>query len=138
MDKTCHTCSRNCVNRGKILANYDCQFWINQKPGSIYGVGPEAETVQNEQGGKQSATPYGFDCLDVGAIFATAKVLEEGRQKYGKGNWLKIPPEDHANHLLMHVFAWMAGDTSDEHLAHAMCRAMMLYATASKAVTSHA
>ena len=46
-------------------------------------------------------------------------------EKYGVDNWRKIGVESHLNHLLMHVFAYLAGDTQDEHLEHALCRAMM-------------
>lgn len=99
----------------------------------IEGVSPNEPTIVNERGGKQSRTLYAFDALDAKAMFAMCKVLYEGRRKYGfDGNWRQIPPKDHANHLLIHIFAWLAGDTSDEHLSHAMCRAMFLYATANE------
>lgn len=72
-----------------------------------------------------------MDALDPLAMLAMTKVLMEGRIKYGNDeNWRYIDPKDHANHLLIHVFAWLAGDKSDEHLSHVMCRAMFLYATA--------
>jgi hypothetical protein len=59
------------------------------------------------------------------------KVLHEGRIKYGSDeNWRKIPAREHWNHMVIHGFAWLAGDKSDDHLSHIMCRAMMLYATA--------
>lgn len=90
----------------------------------LEGVGKNAPTETNDSGGKQSAVPYAFDCFDPNAMFAMAKVLKEGKDKYGKNNWKKIPTDDHLNHLLMHIFAFMAGDQSDEHMAHIMCRAM--------------
>lgn len=88
-------------------------------------------TETNKDGGKQSRVQYAFDALDPKSMFAMCKVLLEGRNKYGSDeNWRKIPPKDHANHMLIHTFAWLAGDCSDEHLSHIMCRAMFLYATA--------
>jgi hypothetical protein len=52
-----------------------------------------------------------------------AEVLDHGAKKYGANNWRLIPVEDHLNHLLMHVYAFLAGDRSDDHLSHALCRA---------------
>ncbi len=94
----------------------------------IKGLGKDAPTVTNERGGKQSLLPYRFDLLDAPAMFALAKVLHEGAVKYGDYNWRNIPIRDHLNHLLAHVFAYMAGDESDDHLEHAFCRAMMAVA----------
>lgn len=89
----------------------------------VAGVGPEAPTVRNELGGAQSHAPYRFDLVDAKAMFAMTKVLSEGADKYGANNWRAISIEDHLNHLIMHAYAYLAGDKSDEHLAHAMCRA---------------
>jgi hypothetical protein len=86
-------------------------------------VSPDAETTVNEQGGKQSKVPVRFDLIDAKALFEQAKVLHEGAEKYGANNWRKIPVEDHLNHLIMHAYAYLAGDRTDEHLSHIMCRA---------------
>jgi len=94
----------------------------------IPGVGKEAPVVTNEHGAQQSFLPYRFDLLDAPAMFALAKVVHEGATKYGANNWRKIPVQDHLNHLLAHVFAYMAGDSQDDHLEHAFCRAMMAVA----------
>jgi hypothetical protein len=91
-------------------------------------VGQDAPTVTNEQGGKQSAMLYRFDLIDPAAMFAMAKVLAQGADKYGVDNWRKIGTQDHINHMLQHVYAYLAGDTTDDHLAHAMCRAMFALA----------
>jgi hypothetical protein len=91
----------------------------------IKGVGKEAPTITNENGGKQSYTPYNFIGMDAKAMFAMAKVLQEGKEKYGDDeNWRKIPVDEHLNHLITHAYAHLAGDTSDEHMSHIMCRAL--------------
>lgn len=91
----------------------------------IAGVGKEAPMETNEFGGKQSKVEYRFDLVDPKALFAVAKVLKEGFDKYGSDqNWRSIPARDHLNHLLIHVYAYLAGDTQDEHLSHAVCRAI--------------
>lgn len=86
-------------------------------------VGPDRPIETNSNGGSQSSIPVRFDLIDGPALFNMAKVLKEGADKYGENNWRKIPVEDHLNHLIMHAYAYLAGDQSDEHLSHIMCRA---------------
>ena len=94
----------------------------------VQGVDKEAPTTVNERGGAQSKTNYRTDLLDALAFFSITKVLEEGARKYdhvgGFENWRNIPVNEHLNHLIIHVYAYLAGDTSDEHLSHAACRAI--------------
>ena len=84
---------------------------------------PEAPRTTNERGGSQSDIPVRFDLIDANAMFAMAAVLDQGAKKYGEDNWRLIPVKDHLNHLLMHTFAYLAGDETDEHLSHILCRA---------------
>lgn len=84
---------------------------------------PDAETTVNEKGGKQSHIPVRFDLIDGKAMFAMAAVLHEGAEKYGEDNWRLISIEDHLNHMIMHAYAYLAGDRTDEHLSHILCRA---------------
>lgn len=94
----------------------------------ISGLGPDAQTITNLQGGSQSRVDVRFDLIDPRAIFALAKTLHGGAEKYGPGNWRLIPSRDHLNHALMHVYAHLAGDQQDHHLEHAFCRMMMALA----------
>lgn len=84
---------------------------------------PDAPMETNEQGGSQSKIPVRFDLIDANAMFKMAQVLDQGARKYGEDNWRKIPVNQHLNHLLMHVYAYLAGDKTDEHLSHILCRA---------------
>lgn len=84
----------------------------------------DAPTITNTQGGKQSDTPYAFTELDPHAMFVLTEILYTGREKYGKNNWRLISVEDHINHALVHINAYMAGDNQDDHLGHAFCRLM--------------
>ncbi len=86
-------------------------------------VSPDAERITNEKGGSQSHVPVRFDLIDAAALFEMAKVLHEGAVKYGEDNWRKIDVPDHLNHLIMHAYAYLSGDRTDEHLSHIMCRA---------------
>lgn len=91
-------------------------------------LSPNAPTITNAQGGSQSDTKYAFTELDPHAMFVLAEILYTGRAKYGKNNWRKIPVEDHINHALVHINAYIAGDTQDDHLGHAFCRMMFAVA----------
>jgi hypothetical protein len=86
-------------------------------------VSPDAPTTTNEKGGSQSDIPVRFDLIDGPAMFEMAKVLGAGAKKYGDDNWRLVPVEDHLNHLLMHTFAYLSGDATDDHLSHILCRA---------------
>lgn len=97
----------------------------------LLGVSPDEPIVTNENGGKQSDTPYGFHLLPIQSVFAAAKVAKYGADKYGetfgKRNYTKIPAEEHVNHCIQHLYAYLAGDTQDDHQSHAIVRAMFAY-----------
>jgi len=86
-------------------------------------VSPDAPMTENSEGGRQSRVDVRFDLIDAKAMFEMAKVLDHGAKKYGADNWRLISVQDHLNHLLMHTFAYLAGDRSDDHLSHILCRA---------------
>jgi hypothetical protein len=97
----------------------------------ILGVQPDVPTEINETGGRQSSTPYAFHFLPPHALFAAAEVAKYGAEKYGETllnrNYKRISPEEHVNHAIQHLFAYLAGDESDDHLSHAILRAMFAY-----------
>lgn len=87
-------------------------------------VATDTEITTNDQGGSQSLVKVRFDLIDGPALFEMASVLYDGAEKYGENNWRKISVSDHLNHLIMHAYAYLADDTTDDHLSHIMCRAM--------------
>lgn len=89
------------------------------------GVGKDAPTVVNDNGGAQSHIPYRFDLFPAHATAEVAAVFAEGATKYARNNWKLIPENEHLNHVLTHIFAYMEGDRQDNHLAHAACRMLM-------------
>ena len=92
----------------------------------VKGVGVDAEIVTDATtGAKQSAVSHRCDLLPPLATLHVAGILHGGSLKYGDWNWFKIPMSDNLNHALVHIFAFLAGDTSDDHLGHAACRMMM-------------
>lgn len=97
---------------------------------NIPGVGTDAPVTVNEAGGKQSHLSYAFHLVDPKVMFVLANILFTGAEKYGEWNWRKISLEDNLNHALSHIYAYLAGDTSDDHLGHALCR--LMFATSLK------
>lgn len=90
----------------------------------IAGVGPDAPTEVKANGAKQSASPYRIDLLPAKASLHVSQILAEGAKKYGENNWRGLTVADNVNHALVHFFAYLAGDTSDDHLGHAATRAL--------------
>lgn len=97
----------------------------------LLGVQPDVPIVENEKGGRQSDSPHAFHLLPIHALFAAAEVAKQGAIKYGETihnrNYTKIPVEEHINHAIAHLFAMLAGDESDWHLAHAIVRTLFAY-----------
>ena len=97
----------------------------------LFGVSPDAPVVENENGGKQSKSPYAFELLPPTSLFAAAQVAREGADKYGETfgdrNYTKISSVSHINHAIAHLYAHLAGDESDAHLAHAIVRLLFAY-----------
>ena len=88
------------------------------------------DVVTNTEGGKQTKVKTAFHLIPSIALFAVAEVLYEGSLKYETDNWKKISIEIHLGRCLQHIHAYLAGDTTENHLPHALCR--LLFAAAMK------
>jgi hypothetical protein len=72
-------------------------------------------------GGAGEEFPPRFDLLfsNLPAMERLAKAYGEGAVKYGDPNWRQgIPEKSLVNHAMAHLHAHLAGDTSEDHLAH--------------------
>lgn len=73
------------------------------------------------------ANVVALDCLSWDAIRRLGITMAEGAKKYSKDNWRKgFSWRDCWNHAARHLFLWLAGDTKEDHLAHAMANLMFL------------
>jgi putative NIF3 family GTP cyclohydrolase 1 type 2 len=95
---------------------------ISASPIVVQGVGKDSPTITNSKGGKQSDTPYRADLIPQRALLEIAKKLKEGAAKYDEENWRNIQINEHLNHALVHIMAYLAGDGQDDHLVNAGCR----------------
>lgn len=93
----------------------------------IDGMSNSAEVTTNENGGCQHKRPYRSEALMPKALLAISKLRYEAVviNHYDDNNYKKIPKMEHIGRALTHIFAYMAGDRSNEHLVHAACRMLM-------------
>lgn len=97
------------------------------KPYNVEVSSSDAQTVTNDQGGRQSYQPGAFELLPPIAVTEVAKVLEHGAAKYDAWNWTAIPSHMHLRSAMGHLFSFIAGDTTEggdryHHLTHAATR----------------
>jgi len=68
----------------------------------------------------EAAKPVRYDLISAIALRRVAETYAEGAIKYTANNWRRgIPASNLLNHALGHVVAFMAGDRSEDHMAHA-------------------
>ena len=90
--------------------------------GAPGGCGGEA-THRFETGAVRSsdADATRYDLISPIALEAWARTYAEGAAKYGDFNWEKgMPAHDLLNHAIRHIYLFLAGDRSEEHLPHAL------------------
>lgn len=71
--------------------------------------------------GEGQRFPLRYDLIPLEALRRWAETMGEGSLKYSDRNWEKGQPASVLlNHLLAHVYQYMAGDASEDHLGHAL------------------
>lgn len=59
--------------------------------------------------------------------------MAEGAEKYGEHNWEKgFPMGSILNHAIAHVYAYLSGDRTEDHLGHAATNLLMACHTEEK------
>jgi hypothetical protein len=92
------------------------------------GLGsPVSDGLQRyESGAVRSHLPERFDLIPSLGIKAVAQTMSEGAIKYGEYNWQKgMPIGDTLNHAIAHIYSFLSGDRSEEHLSHAAANLLM-------------
>jgi hypothetical protein len=81
-------------------------------------------------GGKQSRIAEAFELIEPDLMLRVAKVLADGREKYGAFNWKHIKdPEAHIGRAIRHLYLELARRRGEkvedaDHIANAVCRIM--------------
>lgn len=61
-----------------------------------------------------------YDLVSPIGLRRIAETCDEGARKYADYNWEKgMPIADMLNHALRHIYKYLEGDRSEDHLAHA-------------------
>lgn len=61
-----------------------------------------------------------YDLIPPKGVEAVAAACAEGAARYGDWNWeAGMPAADILNHALRHVYKFLDGDRSEDHLGHA-------------------
>ena len=95
----------------------------DDSPENDLEVMPEVETTP--RGGKHTRISERWDLLPYLALRAIAACMHRGSEKYGEKNYQLIDVPAHLNHALRHVFLFLEGDTSEDHLVNASTRLLM-------------
>lgn len=78
--------------------------------------------VQFDTGAVRSSDAEGarFDLVSPIGLRRVAEACNEGAAKYGDYNWEKgMPIGDLLNHAIQHLYKYLSGDRSEDHLGHA-------------------
>jgi len=74
---------------------------------------------------KQLSLPARLDLVPAVGLLRVGQVLNEGVSKHGRDNWRKKDSGEQINRAIRHALLHLAGDTSEDHLGHFACRALM-------------
>ena len=79
-----------------------------------------------KDGGKQHHRPYRMQAIPAKAILEVGKVRDKAYHEHGypDDNYKGIDIKENVGRAIMHLYAWLSGDRSNDHLSHAATRAL--------------
>ncbi len=68
--------------------------------------------------------PFAYPLVPLRGLAKVAAVMRKGERKDRNG-WEEVPVEEHLNHAISHIIAYLEGRHAEHHLANAGCRVLM-------------
>lgn len=113
---------RGWTNPYLVKLSYD-EMWFAEDELEWPTSNDSEDGKQTFETGAQRDTQEGktrYDLIDPTFLKRVADVMTEGAEHYGEFNWTKgIPSQRYAASLLRHVYAYLSGDRSEDHLGRA-------------------